>query len=146
MSWRLQDFQNYFLLWLVLLLDDGLAGRATREARIYDLGAVARFGLEAEAVRERAAEVLGRAPAVLGRWGFDPRPLESFCRRLETGVLPADEIIDLYSREASVPGVLRHFTALADGPEAEPPAPVLTCTDEPTEARQSAHREIDAGH
>ena len=68
---RLEDFHAFFLLWLELLLDDGLHGRASDQTRIYDLGAVARDGLDAETVRERAAEVLDRAPGVLAARGFD---------------------------------------------------------------------------
>ena len=45
MTCRLNDFHAYFLLWLELLLDDGLRGRATHQDLIYDLGAVARDGL-----------------------------------------------------------------------------------------------------
>jgi hypothetical protein len=118
MTWRLEDFHAYFLLWLALLLDEGLQGRASDQTRIYDLGQVARFGLEADGVRGRAAEVLGHAPDVLASWGFDARPLEGFRRRLDSGRLPADEIIELYRREGSIPGVLRHFTTLAppEGP------------------------------
>ena len=112
MSWRVEDFHNYFLLWLALLLDDGLRGRATHQSRVYDLGAVARHGLEAETVRDRAGEVLDRAPGVLASWGFDPRPLESFRQRLATGRLPADEIIGWYQAEPSLSAVLRHLDTL----------------------------------
>ena len=70
----LDDLHAYFLLWLELLLDDGLRGRASEQTRIYDLGAVARDGLAAETVAERAAEVLDRAPGVLAGRGFDPGP------------------------------------------------------------------------
>src|SRR5262249_46325859 len=103
------DLHAYFLLWLELLLDDGLHGRASEQTRIYDLGAVARDGLAAETVAERAAEVLDRAPGVLARHGFEPRTLGRFHRRLATGRLPADELIDLYRRDHSIPGVLRHL-------------------------------------
>jgi hypothetical protein len=113
MTPRLDDFHAYFLLWLELLLDDGLEGRASDQSRIYDLGAVARDGLRVETVAERAAEILERVPAVLTKWGFDSRPLEPFRRRLETGRLPADDLVDLFEREASIPGVLRHLSALA---------------------------------
>jgi hypothetical protein len=106
------DLHAYFLLWLELLLDDGLRGRASDQSRIYDLGAVARDGLAAETVAERAAEVLDRAPDVLSGRGFDPRPLESFRHRLETGRLPADDLIDLFEREGSIPGVLRSLATL----------------------------------
>jgi carboxylate-amine ligase len=103
------DLHAYFLLWLELLLDDGLRGRASEQTRIYDLGAVARDGLAAETVAERAAEVLDRAPGVLAGRGFDPRPLEPFRRRLEMGRLPADDLIDLFERERSIPAVLRQL-------------------------------------
>jgi hypothetical protein len=112
MSCGLDDFHNYFLLWLTLLLDEGLRGRATQQDRVYDLGAVARYGLDAETVRSRADEVLDRAPRVLASWGFDPQPLASFRRRLETGRLPADEIIALYEREPSLPTLLRQLASL----------------------------------
>jgi len=113
MTPRLGDFHAYFLLWLELLLDDGLRGRASDQSRIYDLGAVARDGLQVETISERAAEVLDRAPGVLTKLGFDPGPLEPFRRRLETGRLPADDLVDLFEREGSIPGVLRHLSALA---------------------------------
>jgi carboxylate-amine ligase len=118
----LGDFHAYFLLWLELLLDDGLRGRASEPTRIYDLGAVARDGLAAETVAGRAAEVLDRAPGVLAAHGFDPRPLEPFRRRLETGRLPADDLIDLFARERSIPAVLRHLAAQvpAEGAGATP--------------------------
>jgi carboxylate-amine ligase len=103
------DLHAYFLLWLELLLDDGLRGRASEQSRIYDLGAVARDGLAVETVAERAAQVLDRAPGVLAGRGFDPRPLEPFRRRLETGRLPADDLIDLFERERSIRAVLRHL-------------------------------------
>ena len=35
-----------------------------------------------------------------------------FRRRLETGRLPADDLIDLYERERSIPAVLRHLATL----------------------------------
>jgi carboxylate-amine ligase len=109
---RIEDFHGYFLLWLALLLDDGLEGRASEQSRIYDLGAVARDGLSAETVADRAAEVLGRAPGVLASRGFDPAPLEPFRRRLVTRRLPADDLIELFRIEASIPRLLRHFAPL----------------------------------
>jgi len=115
MTCSLLDFHAYFLLWLVVLLDDRLDGRASRQTRVYDLGQVARLGLEAETIRERATSLLDRAPGVLEQWGFDVRPLSRFGERLETGRLPADRIIDLYELEGDVPGVLRHLTELRDG-------------------------------
>jgi Glutamate-cysteine ligase family 2(GCS2) len=112
MTHRLGDFHGYLLLWLALLLDEGLKGRASDQSRVYDLGAVARDGLEVDTARDRAAEVLGRAPTVLASWDFDPHPLEPFARRLETRRLPADEILALYEHQRSIPAVLRHLAPL----------------------------------
>jgi carboxylate-amine ligase len=116
----LADLHAYFLLWLELLLDDGLRGRASESTRIYDLGAVARDGLVAETVAERATEVLERAPDVLKSRGFDPGPLDAFRLRLETRRLPADELIDHYRREHSIPNVLRRLDPFVPAETAQP--------------------------
>lgn len=126
---RLDDYHAYFLLWLILLLDDELKGRSHNQTRIYDLSAVARFGLETETVRERAGELLARATAVLGRYGFDPSPLNIIDERLETGRLPADDIIDRFQTHESLADVLRARTGMlgpndlasASGQRSRPP-------------------------
>jgi hypothetical protein len=112
MSTSLADYRNYFLLWLVLLLDDGLKGRASDQTRIYDLGRVACHGVQVETILERASEVLTRAPETLDDWGFDCNSLHVLKQRLETGHLPADEIIAIFEREKSIPGTLRHLSNL----------------------------------
>ncbi|TQF30976.1 glutamate-cysteine ligase family protein [Bradyrhizobium sp. UNPA324] len=106
------DYHGYFLLWLALILDESLLGRATEQTRIYDMGQVARFGLRAEGARERAHEVLSKAPNALGAWDFDCQALDHFHVRLETGRVPADDIIDRYEREQSIPSVLRDLLDL----------------------------------
>jgi carboxylate-amine ligase len=113
MTCSLVDYRNYFLLWLTLLLDEGLKGRASNETRIYDLGRIACFGLEAETARDRASVVLDRAPQVLARWGFDCQSLDLFRGRLESGRLPADDIIGIFEQEKTVSGTLRHLSCLA---------------------------------
>jgi hypothetical protein len=112
MSTRLADFRAYLLLWLTLLLDERLEGRASNQSRVYDLGAVARDGLAVDHIRERAAEVLQRAAKVLPQWDFDPAPLKPFAQRVATRRVPADDILGLYQREQSLPGVLKHLTVL----------------------------------
>lgn len=109
---QLVDYHAFILLWLTLLLDDELDGRAHNQTRIYDLGAIARIGLEAETVRERATAVLTRSPAVLEKYGFDISPLSVMQRRLETGRLPADDIIDCFRETGSLEEVLRSRTGL----------------------------------
>jgi len=112
MSASLIDYRNYFLLWLALILDDGLKGRASDQSRVYDLGRVACHGVQAETVLERANEVLSRAPDVLNRWQFDSESLDTFRHRLEAGHLPADGIIAAFEREKTVAGTLRHLCDL----------------------------------
>jgi len=114
---RLEDHYGYFLLWLALLLDDGLKGRAFEVSRVYDLGAVARLGLDYEFVRQRAAEVLQRAPSILEAWGIDARFLEVFRLRLESGRLPADEIIEETQRGIDIEAILRSRSKLVPLPE-----------------------------
>jgi carboxylate-amine ligase len=112
MSPSLTDYRNYFLLWLALILDRGLQGRASDQSRVYDLGRVACHGVQADTVLERASEVLERAPDALNPWGFDCDSLGVFKQRLETGHLPADQIIATFEREKSVPATLRHLCDL----------------------------------
>src|SRR5439155_14280530 len=50
MTDSLTDYRNYFLLWLALILDDELKGRASDQTRVYDLGKVACNGVQAETV------------------------------------------------------------------------------------------------
>jgi Glutamate-cysteine ligase family 2(GCS2) len=108
MSTSLTDYRNYFLLWLALILDTELKGRASDQTRIYDLGKVACSGVQAETVLDRANEVLSRAPQALDPWGFDCGSLKTLRARLETGHLPADEIIGTFEREKTIEGTLRH--------------------------------------
>lgn len=112
MTRSLVDYHNYFLLWLTLLLDEGLNGRASDETRIYDLGRIARDGVEAETVRDRASAILDRAPQALRPWGFDCASLDSFRLRLEPGHLPADDIISIFEREKTISGTLRRLSNL----------------------------------
>lgn len=113
MSPKLQDFENYFLLFLTLLLDDTLEGRASNQMRIYDLGAVARWGFYAEEIAPRADELLASAQRVLPQWGFDPKPLSSFEKRAYFRKTPADAMIDQYAdADRNLAAVLRTRTEL----------------------------------
>lgn len=112
MARSLSDYRNYFLLWLSLILDDQLKGRASDQTRVYDLGRIACAGIDAEGVQERAAEVLTRLPNVLEPWGFDCRSIESFRERLQTNHVPADDIVATFEREKSLEATLRDLSDL----------------------------------
>ena len=112
MTHSLVDYRNYFLLWLGLLLDEQLKGRASDQTRVYDMGRVACEGINSDTVRERATEVLVRIPDALVSWGFDCGSLDVLRQRVETGRVPADDIIAIFQREKSVPATLRHLCGL----------------------------------
>jgi len=113
MSPRVQDYENFFLLFLTLLLDSNLRGRASNASRIYDQGAVAMVGWEASNVENRAWELLRSAERTLPLWGFNPEPLLDFEERLKLRRTPADDLIRLYRETNSdLSAVLRSLSEL----------------------------------
>lgn len=114
MSNSLIDYHNYLLIWFAFLLDNQLPGRASDQSRVYDLGQVARFGLAAETIRSRASEILNQTERICKSMGLSVGTLDVFWQRLETGRVPADEIIEVYRQERSIESTLRHLTDLRD--------------------------------
>lgn len=110
----LREIEAQFLAFLALVLDEGLQGRASKQTRIYDLGQVARKGLAAEGMSQRAKELLERAPAVLAEWGYTSSALQVFKERIVSGRTPADEMLDLYRKNNSLEDVLRERSQLKD--------------------------------
>ncbi len=108
MTTKSREFRNYFLLVLALFLDDTLKGRSSQQERIYDLGAVARFGIEAEGMRARLDEILNRAPVVLKSFGFDPSPLNT----LDLTKTTSDRMLALFDQGKSIPEIMREFSVL----------------------------------
>lgn len=96
MTPRIQDYKNFFLLFLTLLLDSKLQGRASNASRIYDQGGVALHGWDVPHVADRAQELLHSAQSTLPQWGFDPSSLREFEERLRLKRTPADDLITLY--------------------------------------------------
>ncbi|HEY8280066.1 MAG TPA: glutamate-cysteine ligase family protein [Bdellovibrionota bacterium] len=112
MPGSLREFEAMMLASLALVLDDTLMGRASKQSRIYDLGSVARHGIRAEGMEERAAELLRNAPIVLSKHGFSSAALELFQKRLETKTVPADDLLRIYARENKIADVLRERSEL----------------------------------
>lgn len=108
MTSKSREFRNYFLLVLALFLDENLKGRSTQQERIYDLGAVARFGIHAEGMKNRLDEILVRAPEVLAKHGFDPSPLRS----LNLSMTTSDRMLSLYDDGRTIPEIMREFSVL----------------------------------
>lgn len=112
MTTSLDDYRNYFLLWLGLILDRRLKGRASDQTRIYDLGRVAWEGVAADTVSSRATEVLDIIPDTLCSRGFDCSSLELLRKRLDTRRVPADDIAEIFEREKSVAQTLEYLCEL----------------------------------
>lgn len=112
MTKNVADFENYFLLVLALFLDEDLKGRSGNQERIYDLGAVARFGLNAEGIKYRFVEIYEHAFKILPNYGFDPSPLESLRDKIEFNLTPGDEMLEVYGKNNSINDVMRDFSYL----------------------------------
>jgi carboxylate-amine ligase len=112
MPWHTEDFHAFFLLWLTLLLDNDLPGRASKSSRIFDLGQVARFGWLAETIQERANKILDTAFQVLPRWGFETKPLFKLRERLLHQMTPADLLIQDYYVFGHIREPLKKLTCL----------------------------------
>ena len=101
------EIEAQILSFLILLLNDSLLGRATHQTRIYDLGEVAKKGLQAEGIQEKLDEIFNGADALLEEWGFVAKSLSVFTKRLASGITPADEMLQLYRVNNSMQDVLR---------------------------------------
>lgn len=106
------DFKNYFLLVLALFLDQSLKGRASSQERIYDLGMVARFGLQAEGMKERFVELYSKAPSILQSYGFETNTLNLLESRIEKNLTPGDEMLEIFQATKSINQVMREFSYL----------------------------------
>lgn len=101
------EIEAQILSFLILIINDALTGRATHQTRIYDLGEVAKKGLEAEGIVEKLHEIFNGADQLLREWGFDFKALSVFKERLESGVTPADDMLKLYRVNDSIRDVLK---------------------------------------
>lgn len=100
MTPSLDEVEGYFKLFMTLMLDNTLPGRASNATRIYDSGAVAIEGLSAPRIEAKLAALFERAEKALPQWGFTTRGLTPLHQRLETQQTPADDLIASY-REKS---------------------------------------------
>ena len=102
MSPYLGDYECFFLLWLTLILDSSLQGRASRASYIYGMGEVAVDGLELPWVQDKIEQVLESAFRVLPNWGFDPAPLKALIPRVQNKRHPADLLLAEYESSKSL--------------------------------------------
>jgi hypothetical protein len=106
------EMEGYFLLFLTLLLDDKLRGRASQATRIYDSGAVAVEGFKADTVVARLGEIFERAQTTLPAWGFPAWGLGPLIERFDTRRTPADDVLERYRElNESMPRLLQELCA-----------------------------------
>jgi hypothetical protein len=127
MSSSHEDFHQYLLLWLALILDRQLPGRADQEAQVAAMQRAALDGLTDLELNARAMEVLESAVDTLPRFGFDAEPLEEVARRVGQRRSRADDILDWLKSGFVLSDVLAALSV-------EPDAAVLAdrIIDEPT--------------
>lgn len=106
-----EDFKNYFLLFLTVLLSPSLRGRSEKAERIYMMGDVARYGLFANGMKERIQEVLV-ASSILREFDFDTSSLEKVRGQVEKSRTLSDELVDVYDHHGSIPKVLEYLSDL----------------------------------
>ena len=107
MSQSLDDYRAFFLMSLAILTDDTLAGQASDQSRIYDLGEIAICGLESSITRQRAQYVLEGAEKIASRLSLQRTGLDEMWSRVDSNRVPADEIIEIYEREKSIPKTMK---------------------------------------
>jgi carboxylate-amine ligase len=118
-----RDFRLFFLLWLWLTHDTKAPGRAEDQDRVYDLGALARFGWEADEITARAEEALDRASPVLSSLDVDPSPLQMLRLRMNQRWMPALPLMQHMESADSISGLsgsLRHLDQLGETPTQAP--------------------------
>ena len=118
MSVQLRDLHAYFQLCMALLLDPDLKGRTNDARRALDMSFVGMGGPDGNR-QSRAREVLEGAFHILPKLGLDPAPLKALVGRLDSGRVPADEIIESYRKSKSIPSVLRDFGSFVSESETD---------------------------
>jgi len=115
MTSDIADFEAYFLLVLGLFLSSDLNGQAGNQERIYDLGHVARFGLNAPGVEKVLGELFEKTEKNLKPFGFSTHPLKRLHQRFEKRRHISDEMLELFEETRSIPSVLKRYSSLEDG-------------------------------
>lgn len=101
------EIEAQILTFLLMIFNSDLKGRAVHQSRIYELGDVAKKGLQAEGVMGKLDEFFANAETILKEWNFDASSLEVFRKRMQTGMTPADDMLALYSKSKSLTEVLK---------------------------------------
>lgn len=102
MSPYLKDIEGQFLLFLALLLDRNLLGRADNATRIYQMGDVAKFGLDSKGITHKLNEIFNSSAPILSEYGFELSSFYWLENRFKTKNTLADELISLYKKEQSL--------------------------------------------
>jgi carboxylate-amine ligase len=114
MSKDVADFEAYFHLVLGLFLSDQLKGQSSQQERIYDLGSVARHGLNAEGISPVLGELFESCEKVLPNHGFSTQSLKRLYQRFEKKEHISDLMLQSYDQSQSIPSVLKEYSYLQD--------------------------------
>ncbi|MDZ4833084.1 MAG: glutamate-cysteine ligase family protein [Candidatus Melainabacteria bacterium] len=107
MAQNMDDYKAYFLCGLAMLLDKSLTGRASDAHRLERLRHLSVNGLSSQSEKERAALVLTSAEKIAQRFEMDGSSLKTLWSRLESGVTPADRVINTFKLNGSIKDTMR---------------------------------------
>jgi hypothetical protein len=113
MTKNVADFEAYFHLVLALFLCDELKGQSGNQERIYDLGSVARFGLNAEGIDKKLGELFELSEKILPTFGFSTNSLKSLHQRFEKREHISDEMLQIFDETQSIPAVLKKYSNIS---------------------------------
>jgi carboxylate-amine ligase len=112
MTKNIADFEAYFHLVLGLFLCDELKGKSGNQERIYDLGSVARFGLNSEGVDKTLGELFELTEKTLPKFGFSTSSLKVLHKRFEKREHISDEMLKIFDETLSIPAVLKTYSTI----------------------------------
>jgi len=98
MSPNLYDYEAYFLIALSLVLNKDLKGKADKATRIYELGQVAKHGLQTPNVMTKLYDFFENTEATLKKHGFCTDQLARVYQRMRTKMTLADEYKGIYRK------------------------------------------------
>lgn len=99
MSPNLYDYEAYFLSILNLILNKNLKGRCDKATRIYELGEVAKYGLQTPGIMFKLEDFFLGAQTLLLKHGFKPQQLQRLFERMKKRETLANQYKKLYQQD-----------------------------------------------
>lgn len=110
----LLEYECFFLMWLSLLTDDSLRGRASAASFKQEMKESAVFGLNSPKFFSRVMRLIESAYYNLPRFGFSPEPLGKFSEKFSQGFCPSIQLQNIFLETGSIELALMEKIELFD--------------------------------